>query len=687
MKYFFIGLLVISGIAEAKDLTLCLFNGHVDTAIDPILAGFALAIKQKAAPIIASAALVTKIFAATAVHNEAVAMWLAEGKNPQAEMLDFLADNEGIWELFDAAKAPAPLVQLDPDHMDAMESIATFFIAMMVKSVVEAPAEWFFYKPRHGGDLVVLVPAACVPVAMRGDVDQMSTYLGMPLHEFDECDGLQDMEYNNIDVTAAHIASCISPKSGPWNFLLFGHGWMHHDGVTAQLPREEFQQLLKFFEDEIETNAFFYKTCHSGGSNGIKFFVDSKTNQPIILSYPVVCLVSNNMPTLFNFGEYNPVVAEILPAGTPAARITRVLQLFKQRTESMLNLRPFYQALHAFAATQNLADLALAAQSCVPDLSTGDAHKKISHLPRLREAGAGHFVCLHVPGRDVETIAYFESEKGNASKALNLLNKRALILSRYEIKNALTINTEDELQPLPAIVSVMPREAIHVFHEISTNRSMQAFLEDSFCSHPIRSTHFYREIPFTQIFQIGKLTTQDGAKKEVAHNIWVCAEASTSTITIIVPVDKDTILVGTQERDVVGVAWKNVKNKEAVAIQEKIRTHALNAFLRFKNYVHNTPLDALAGYLDMPFPSKNAYLNFLEDLFTKNEVMPSGMIAWVKRNPGKSLLLGTCGVSVTWLGVDYVVKGRKRSVVGKAWDKWVKKSPHAKLPSTVSAAV
>lgn len=558
----------------------------------------------------------------------------------------------------------------------------------MGKSIIEAPAEWFFYRPRNAGDLVVLVPLNYIPVDMRGDQDQMSEHLGMPLADFEVLRDIQDVPHRRANVTAAHITSCISPGSGPWNFLLFGHGWMGDNGVTAQLPLAEFQGLLNFCDEQINTNAFFYKTCHSGGSNGIKFFVNPNTNTPLVLNYPVVCLVSNNMPTMFSFAEYNPEIDQMPRRLNNAQRLERVLRFFRQRTQTLLNLPAFYQALHLFERSDDVADLALAAQACVPDLTTGAVYKKITHLPRLRAAGSECFTCLHVPGRDADAIVYFEpTPKGAATPALDLVNKRALIVSRHEVKNILTINTEDAQEPSPAIISIMPREAFHVFDNIRTNRPVQDFLNDSFCSHPIRTTHFWREVPFTQITYIKQLTTGAGTTQEAHYsNVLICAEESTQAVTVFVPLQDQAALVGTQVNDVEGVAWNNIKGNDVANLKQQLAHYSLNAFLRFSRFVNQTPFSPLGGYLDQPFATKAAYLEFLQNVLSNVEALPLGMIAWMKRNPVKASLLGATGIGVAWLGIDYAAKGRKRSIVGRTWDKWVKKTSNPTLPGMVSVA-
>lgn len=73
--YFASFLVLMNCTAYTKDVTLCLFNGDVNTVIDPILAGFALAVKEKQAPIIASTSLVNKMVEVVGNYNEQVAAW------------------------------------------------------------------------------------------------------------------------------------------------------------------------------------------------------------------------------------------------------------------------------------------------------------------------------------------------------------------------------------------------------------------------------------------------------------------------------------------------------------------------------------------------------------------------------------------------------------------------------------
>lgn len=603
----------------AHDVSICLFNGPVDEAADPILAGFSMMVQQAAAPIIASASLVEKI---SQLHGQSAAMQaelIAQGKDPRQELLRLLEENAGLLEMFDFAKArPAKISAQQRKMLETIEMLAGSMMTKMTEGL--ADGSWIIFKAKRAtNDLVVMIPVASIPEGMDvDDLEAMSEYFGMPLDNkrmFAQVEDIASIESNGRDALPRDIASFFIPDSGPWNIFLIGHGWLEGqdggEGLIAQLSHKDFQGLLNFFDTQIITNAFFYKTCHSGGSNGVTFFVDHKNNTPCELSFPVVCLCSNNMPSLFNFKEFDPCLGDV-SSDDIEERLYFVFETFKERTKMLFNLRPFYDALQVYQESHDQRDLALAAGAFVPPQDGDAVYKKVTHLPRLRPAGATAFEPFSVP-IDSEVVVYVTPSTEDES--LDVTDKNALLLSKHHVTTKLVVTSSADDKPLPLIASVMPWEAFHVLDSIETNRGLEVFLQEAFCSHPIRSTHDYSEIPYSQVFLIKELVVDRGGDDEASYeNVLVFADACKQQIQILVPTDARTVYLATFKSNK-AVAWTTLKGKQMEILVAETKKAIVLMSKKFKSRMATVPLAALRGYLDQEFANSKEYETFLMDLF------------------------------------------------------------------------
>ena len=86
------------------------------------------------------------------------------------------------------------------------------------------------------------------------------------------------------------MRTAISPnKMFNWNIVLFGHGGPalgSHTARVAGIPFDEFKKLLKFLNNDINTNILLYQTCYAGSKWLLKSYITN--DKPDTYNYPII---------------------------------------------------------------------------------------------------------------------------------------------------------------------------------------------------------------------------------------------------------------------------------------------------------------------------------------------------------------------------------------------------------------
>ena len=81
----------------------------------------------------------------------------------------------------------------------------------------------------------------------------------------------------------------VSNKTFNWNIVLFGHGGPalgSHTARVAGIPFDEFKKLLRFLNNEINTDILLYQTCYAGSKWLLKSYITN--DKPDTYNYPII---------------------------------------------------------------------------------------------------------------------------------------------------------------------------------------------------------------------------------------------------------------------------------------------------------------------------------------------------------------------------------------------------------------
>ena len=93
-------------------------------------------------------------------------------------------------------------------------------------------------------------------------------------------------------------------KTFNWNIVLFGHGGPalgSYTARTAGVPFDEFKKLLKFLNNDINTNILLYQTCYAGSKWLLKSYITN--DKPDIYNYPIILTGLSEAP-VYSWGAY-----------------------------------------------------------------------------------------------------------------------------------------------------------------------------------------------------------------------------------------------------------------------------------------------------------------------------------------------------------------------------------------------
>ncbi len=226
-----------------------------------------------------------------------------------------------------------------------------------------------------------------------------------------------------------------------WTLFITGHGLTAY--AIAHLSIEQFKKFLLFLETNISTKLLYYMSCLAGGINNELIYKDREKNEAQTYSFVIITQALTDASIIVKSAIYH--------------------------LDGALTLDIFVDFFHFFenAVTTGSLNYSLIASFLTPPLKD----EALGSLPQIRLPGSTYFSVLDqdkvlsfeseflkINKQSLDVIASFK-EKPNASYLL------ALLLYEEDIPFELIINTQDRL---PAIISMMPGDAVHHLKKISS---------------------------------------------------------------------------------------------------------------------------------------------------------------------------------------------------------------------------
>lgn len=273
-------------------------------------------------------------------------------------------------------------------------------------------------------------------------------------------------------------------------------------GIIASMSKEDFQKMLKFFNDSINTKFLYYTSCFSGGDLLIEPYQES--NKPLILNYPVVTgTIAENMsiqdypelkiPPYKYINKDNNILVYGLPDGSidfHNKKLTLMTTLhfedfFKSiKTDRHLNIKNLHKILHNLHPHKN---------------NNGEIkYESVGNIPSYRKAYSDYFnVVPYDSAYQVITDNYLKNIKIEKIK----LKKEIALLYSDHINKPIIIQNKSKFCPI--FISMIPGLAAHKIDKIMTKKFNLCDIIYSFL--------FFPELSASKIFWIKKLICKNNS--------------------------------------------------------------------------------------------------------------------------------------------------------------------------------
>jgi hypothetical protein len=87
-----------------------------------------------------------------------------------------------------------------------------------------------------------------------------------------------------------------------WTIYIVGHGSMR-SGIIANLPTQQFKDLLDFCQQHIRTKLFIYSSCYAGGTNLTKAYQDTESGVVKTYTFPIIVMSITESPTMATIND------------------------------------------------------------------------------------------------------------------------------------------------------------------------------------------------------------------------------------------------------------------------------------------------------------------------------------------------------------------------------------------------
>ena len=276
--------------------------------------------------------------------------------------------------------------------------------------------------------------------------------------------------------------------------------------MINSLSINEFRDILKFFNDKIETAFLYYFSCFSAGQHLVEPYQEK--GKSLILKYTVMTgtLSENESLQEIPFINIPPYFTEQHQFIFNSMDISDIdIKSKKLCMTTSLQFGNFFKLLRK-GIHNNPNNLILLPYSLHPHVNQFGKilPQKIANIPLVRYANTNHF----------QTILHDNSstilDNKNCTKPLIINTISSLIYSDY-ISGKITLNKLEDEQ-IPKLVSMTPGSALHVFEEINSSTLNLKEIINSFLTFP--------ELNSSKIFWIKKLQCPGSDSPNKNNNIF-----------------------------------------------------------------------------------------------------------------------------------------------------------------------
>ncbi len=228
----------------------------------------------------------------------------------------------------------------------------------------------------------------------------------------------------------------------------------HLNGTIISLAKTQFQKLLKFFNDNIDTAFLYYTSCYSGGINLLEPYTEN--SKPLILDYDIALgTLAENISlqhvaflTIPDFFNINGTLSRNLSDFSVNKRSLRV--------KTALNFKKYFKSLR-IGNHKDLKGLQSIILNVNPYFYSYNGQTKIdyiSNIPSVRFRNSSYFQTL-----DNQEICMINGI--NSMNQINL-NKDVVLLGADYIQGTLNI-----IKSPSCIVSILPGNLSHVIERVT----------------------------------------------------------------------------------------------------------------------------------------------------------------------------------------------------------------------------
>lgn len=251
-----------------------------------------------------------------------------------------------------------------------------------------------------------------------------------------------------------------------WTIYMDGHGTMN--GKIVGMGLDDFKEVLNFFEKSINTRLLIYKSCYAAGLNNEIIYKDART--AIHKTYPFAIITQAITD------------APVMGIGPRPEEVRGKLEL-----EILVHFDDFLHDVQS-----EVIDYAALTKYLFPSLPEeklkGFGLQVWANVPQIKLPGVEWFSVM-ASQKDIVSIGSILAKTFDANKPLDVVkyfktDPKAILLYAADIPFELIINTNN----LEAIISMIPREAVHKIKKISSQKKIDEITQ-WFMSIEMLDTH------------------------------------------------------------------------------------------------------------------------------------------------------------------------------------------------------
>lgn len=256
------------------------------------------------------------------------------------------------------------------------------------------------------------------------------------------------------------------PKIPAWSFYLAGHGLSNYS--IAHLSPTQFKEFLELFDNKINTKLLYYMSCYAAGTNSELVYKDLTTG--INKTYDFAIITQALTDTTTSYPALKLVIERgILKIESKIAYNNFFAQITTNKTNNIDSAsKPDYQKI-----TEILS----------PNLIYSTS-SNLNNTPQIKFPGIPWFSVLK---NDTvvsigSILAKTRTTSLNIATFFTQKNPLAILLYTPNIPFELLINTRTPTGDVPAIISMLPGDAMHHLKQISsqiypTEQLLNSFLQ------------------------------------------------------------------------------------------------------------------------------------------------------------------------------------------------------------------